>query len=166
MRKSLHSTPSYRYWLTWDRIILAEWIHKSAIFNPSEGRSARSHVCTLFLESLGIDPGDEVEGVHVAVHAHGNAFLKDIMIVLTILPYILIPTGYFVFKLLVANISWTQTWSEDPRDVPGDETHFLKHLSVTFWNMQIIVLSCQHGFNLLFSEFDQDEGFLGLNSFI
>ena len=37
----------------------------------------RSHVATLFPQSLGVDSGDEVEGVHVAVHAHGDAFLND-----------------------------------------------------------------------------------------
>ena len=36
-----------------------------------------SHVAALSPEPLGVDPGDEVEGVHVAVHAHRNAFLND-----------------------------------------------------------------------------------------
>ena len=39
--------------------------------------SDRSHVATLFPQSLGVDSGDEVEGVHVAVHAHGDALLND-----------------------------------------------------------------------------------------
>ena len=37
----------------------------------------RSHVAALSPEPLRVDPGDEVEGVHVAVHAHRNAFLND-----------------------------------------------------------------------------------------
>ena len=36
---------------------------------------ACSHVAALPSQSLGVDSGDKVEGVHVAVHAHGNAFL-------------------------------------------------------------------------------------------
>ena len=37
----------------------------------------RSHVAALSPQPLRVDPGDEVEGVHVAVHAHGDAFLND-----------------------------------------------------------------------------------------
>ena len=35
------------------------------------------HVVTFSPEALGIGARDDVEGVHVAVHAHGDAFLKE-----------------------------------------------------------------------------------------
>ena len=39
----------------------------------------RSHVAALSPEPLRVDPGDEVEGVHVAVHAHRDAFLETLL---------------------------------------------------------------------------------------
>ena len=45
-------------------------------FSLRPGSLTRSHVAALSPEPLGVDPGDEVEGVHVAVHAHRDAFLE------------------------------------------------------------------------------------------
>ena len=50
--------------------MLSEWMLNHSL------KSDCSHVAALSPEPLGVDPGDEVEGVHVAVHAHRDAFLE------------------------------------------------------------------------------------------
>ena len=54
---------------------------QSTILNFSlQPRSVtRSHVAALSPQPFGVDPGDEVEGVHVAVHAHRDAFLEILL---------------------------------------------------------------------------------------